>query len=761
MKSIKIQEDYLKFRRAAESSGEAIFITDPTGIITYINPEFTKIYGFDREEIVGKVTPRILKSGVMNQESYEYMWNEILNKRVVKGEYVNKMKNGKYVIIEGSANAIINDKDEIVGFLAVQRDITERKQIEDTLRESEEKFRSLIEELPIAIIIFIKKKIVYVNNECLRLLRLNSKSEILGRPPLDLVYPGSISMVKKWMQKSLRSKSPLSGLEQTHIRPDGSLITVEMTASRTIYEKQPAVRILLQDITERKSAEQALKEAIQFNSQIIQSAREGIIVYDRNLRFHVWNQFMENLTGLKASDVIGKNSDDLLYLQNDSRVLEHVNNALNGETTFGIEYEFSIGKTARSGWVSEATAPLIDLSGCVRGVIRTVHDITKRKQTEIEYLHAKNRAEENDRLKTAFLCNMSHEIRTPMNGIYGFSQLLIKSDLSENKRQLYSESITNCCEQLLDTVNNILDISKIEKGQIETDIEIIDVNSLMRDIFNLHNIKLSGKNINLVMSLDLKDENCLLYTDKCKLQQIINNLIDNALKFTQKGYVKYGYKVVKNRVQFYVEDTGIGIPEDCHDLIFERFRQVESSLSRNYGGVGLGLAICKDLVHLLGGKIWVSSCFSKGSTFTFTIPYIPASKNNYKESIDDIKRLHERLNIMIVEDSYLNYLFIREILTTANYSYIHASNGKEAVEICQSDQSIDLILMDIKMPLMDGYETLSHIRNIRPGIPVIAQSAYALNGENERALKAGFNGFLSKPIMKNELIKTIQRSIEL
>lgn len=749
--------NYLKFRRAVESSGEAIIITDLQGIITYINPEFTKIYGHTSDEVIGKVTPRILKSGTMGKETYEHMWNEILNKRVVKGEYINRTKDGRHIIIEGSANPILDDRNNIVGFLAIQRDISARRQTEVSLRESEEKFRLLIENLPISIVIYSQNKILYVNEECMKLFRVKDHEEIIGKSPLDFVHPDSYELVKERMKESKSSKLGVS--VQKYIRTDGSLVIVEATASPTIFEKKAATQVMLQDITVRKLAEQALTEANQFNNQIIQSAREGIIVYDKELRFKVWNDFMENLTGLKAADVIGHDMSELLPVLNDKDVNELVRKSINGESSADVEFEFSIESTGKSGWVSDSTAPLRDASGEIIGVIRTVHDITKRKQTEIEYLHAKNKAEENDRLKTSFLCNMSHEIRTPMNGIYGFSQLLLRSDISEDKRKLYSESIRDCCEQLLETVNNILDISKIETGQLEVDNEIVDINSLLRDMFLLHNIKASSKNLSLVITLALQDGNCLIQTDKCKLQQIFNNLIDNAMKFTESGYVKFGYKIIKGQINFFVEDSGIGISEQNQNIIFDRFRQVESGLSRTYGGVGLGLSICKDLVRLLGGEIWVHSRPNKGSTFSFSMPYRPAYHIESKELSEDIHLRNSKLNILIVEDSYLNFIFIREVITTANYSFQYATNGREAIEILKSDNSIDLILMDIRMPVMDGYKALKIIKKIRPDIPVIAQTAYAVKGEKEKALKAGFTGFLSKPIMRNELIRTIQIAI--
>ncbi|MGE5458393.1 MAG: PAS domain S-box protein [Methanococcaceae archaeon] len=759
MKFSSDKTDFLKLKRAVESSGEAIFITDQTGIITYINPEFSRIYGYTAEEVIGKVTPRILKSGSMSDDAYVYLWNEILNKRVVKGEYLNKLKDGTFITIEGSANAILDENDQVIGFLAIQRDISERKLIESSLRESEEKFRVLIENLPLPLVIYAEEKIVFVNNECLNLFHVLKKEDLLGRSPIEFVHPDYIGIVKARMLKSSVERVEQGPSKQKYIRPDGSCVVVEVRTSPVIYENKKAVQVILLDVTDHDIAEKALKEANQFNRQIIQSAREGIVVYDRELKYQVWNPFMENLTGLKASCVVGKHPDDLFPFLNDNGIIEQVKSSLHGETVSETDFDFNIKSTGKSGWVSDSTAPLVDTAGEIIGVIRTIHDITKRKQSEIECLHAKNKAEENDRLKTAFLCNMSHEIRTPMNGIYGFSQLLIKDGIPKDKREMYSESITNCCDQLLNTVNNILDISKIETGQMETDLEAIDVNSLIKDTFTLHNITASEKKLNLVTSIDPKNRNCIIQSDKFKIQQILNNLINNALKFTDKGYVKFGYRVVGFRIQFFVEDSGIGISPEFHDIIFERFRQVESGLSRNYGGVGLGLAISRDLVQLLGGEMWVSSKPGTGSTFFFSLPYIPADRMVKNYLTEDILVLNKKITVLIAEDSYLNYIFIKEVLSGDNYIFLHAANGKEAVDICKKNEKIDIILMDIFMPVMDGYEATRQIKTDFPGIPIVAQTASAIKGEKERALQSGFDGYLSKPIRKNDLIITIKKFV--
>lgn len=755
------QHEILKLKRAIEFSGEAIFITDLEGIITYINPAFSKIYGYTSDEVIGKVTPRILKSGIMNPENYEYMWGEMLNKRIVKGEFENRMKDGRLINIEGSANAILNEANEIIGFLAIQRDITERKLSENVLRESEEKYRELIQGLPDSVTIYSDNKIVFVNDECLRLFHA-SKEQLLGKSPLDFVHPDSFELVKERIRISNNERVPLPLVQQKYIRLDGTNVDVEVKASPIVIDKKPGVLVLLRDITERKIAEAALLEANQFNKQIIQSAREGFVVYDRNLKYKVWNPYMENLTGIPASDVIGKHPMDLFPFLGDAGVIELIYRSLKGETISEMDFEFKIPVTGKSGWVSDSTAPLMNSVGEIVGVIRTVHDITERKRAEQELILAKEKAEENDRLKTAFLSNMSHEIRTPMNGISGFAQLLVRSDVTPENRKLYSDTIDDCCDQLLNTVNNIIDISKIETGQMDVTIETVNLNNLIRDLYTLHNIKALKKGITLQIKMSLNDNECLIYSDKHKLQQILNNLISNSIKFTLEGHVKFGYRIIKSTIQFFVNDTGIGILPEFQDKVFDSFRQVETGYSRNYDGAGLGLSISKSLVQLLGGDIEVRSIPGKGSTFFFSIFYKPSFDNSNHKRNDRYKEpvsIPENTTILVVEDYVINFMYIKQALSEEKIILLHAWNGKEAVDLCSTNENIDIILMDIKMPIMDGYDATRQIKKIRPDIPVIAQTAYAIKGDEEKLLKSGFDGYLSKPIPQNDLINIINRFV--
>lgn len=377
------------------------------------------------------------------------------------------------------------------------------------------------------------------------------------------------------------------------------------------------------------------------------------------------------------------------------------------------------------------------------------------------YRIEKEKALKSDQLKSAFLANMSHEIRTPMNGIIGFSQLLRKDELSDEKRIRYISIINECSNRLMNIVNDILDISKLETGQVELIIEPVDLDLLINQLVMFFEPKAKEKRIKILTGNQLDDKSIIVNTDYSKLWQILNNLISNAIKFTNTGYVKISFQIINDRVKFCVEDTGIGISPEYHDKIFERFRQVEVTTVRNYGGNGLGLAISKYLVELLGGKIWLESEFGKGSNFYFTIeqqiliekPLIESAKK--EESLIANKVVD--FTILIAEDEETNFLFLKEVFTDEKNNVIHAHNGQEAIEICRSNSKINLVLMDIKMPLLDGFNAAKQIKLWKPQLQIIAQTAYAHSSDKDKVIKEGFDDYIAKPIKLLDIQKLIEK----
>ena len=383
-------------------------------------------------------------------------------------------------------------------------------------------------------------------------------------------------------------------------------------------------------------------------------------------------------------------------------------------------------------------------------------------QTNQELISAKEKAEESDRLKTAFLQNMSHEIRTPMNAIMGFASLLPNNYNNKSKLEKFSEIINQRSNDLLDIINDILDIAKIESGQLPINIEECNLTALFSELssfFTEYQHRIEKQKIKF--SLQSHCGPLVILIDKVKLKQIFINLINNAFKFTNEGKIEGGCIFDENqKLVFYVSDTGIGIPPDKQNIVFERFAQLPQDLKKNIGGTGLGLSIVKGLVSLLGGNIWLESEPCKGSTFSFTVSYITAQPFRQEETAKEKNTSKNILNntVLIVEDDYYNAEYIKEILADTGLKILRAENGREAVEL-SINQPVDLVLMDICLPDMDGYEATRIIRKHKPGLKIIAQTAYASNDERQKALNAGCNDYISKPTSKDLLLSMINQHL--
>ena len=306
-------------------------------------------------------------------------------------------------------------------------------------------------------------------------------------------------------------------------------------------------------------------------------------------------------------------------------------------------------------------------------------------------------------------------------------------------------------------MNNVLDIAKIHTGQVNIEQKPIIIKTMFLDLSNFFSQVSKVKNIGLKSHIP-SGKYQAVNTDEAKLFQILTNLINNAFKFTKSGDIDFGYEIIDNNIQFYVKDTGIGIPPDMYEKIFERFIKAEKSISTYYDGVGLGLSICKGLVELLGGHIWVESEIDKGTTFFFTIPNNPENMPDnpeVKNKVINTKPVKGK--ILIVEDDWVSSQYLDRILTDANITLLHAENGKEAVELVRSTPDIGLVLMDIRMPVMDGFEATKEIKKLRPELPIVAQTAYAYNEEKKKILAAGCNDYLAKPVDDEKLMELINR----
>lgn len=516
-------------------------------------------------------------------------------------------------------------------------------------------------------------------------------------------------------------------------------------------------------IEERERIKSLLNEQQSRLRYILDSIPDLIFFKDINSRFQGCNKAFEKFVNKKESEIIGLTEYDLfsqaqaeVYLASDKHLL------LTGESV--RTKEWTQASESRSSLLFDTLkTTYLDNEGNVLGIIAISRDITEMEETRQRLLLAKDKAEESDRLKTAFLANMSHEIRTPMNAIIGFSDLLAEDDLTKEEKADFVEKIKLSGENLMNLINDIIDIAKIEAGQLKIIESPCNIDEML---YGLHGTFSGIKNqqkkqaIELLYNVHKSDYETVTVTDPMRLQQVLTNLLGNALKFTEQGVIEFGYDIENGFLKFYVKDTGIGIPESKQEVLFQRFSQVDASTTRKFGGTGLGLAISRNIVELLGGSIWFESEPGVGSTFYFTLPYKPTDNQNNGNINPSNGYDWSQYTIMVAEDVDENYMLLEGAFRRTGVKLIHARDGLAAVNEAKSNEAIDLVLMDIQLPVMTGYEAIHNILLVRPGLPIISYTAYALPNEREKSLEAGCVDYITKPIKPEKLLPVINKYLK-
>ena len=562
-------------------------------------------------------------------------------------------------------------------------------------------------------------------------------------------------------------------VESRWIQRSGNIINVLLSSTPLDAENLEAgVTFTALDITEWKRSEQALREETRFRNEIIAQAGEGIVVYDRELRYVAWNRFMEDLTGVPAAEVLGQQAPAYFLHSRIQGVEEYLRRALAGESVVAADIWFMMLRSGRRGWVAETFVPHRNADGDIIGVIGMVRDITARKQAEIDADNARQAAEESGRAKSEFLAHMSHEIRTPMNGVLGMTQLLLDTPLLPEQEE-YLSAIKQSGEILLQIINDVLDLAKIEAGKLALHFGPFDLRAMIELLHHMVSPRALEKELGLTIDIDPEIPR-MLNGDNLRLQQVLSNLVSNAVKFSRPGGA-VAVCVSRRSVSagglsllFSVSDTGIGIPQEQQQRIFEAFAQGDDSTTREYGGTGLGLTISAMLVRLMGGTLSVSSEPGSGTVFTFEISLglvtddmlaEMAEQKSDAETHDEA--IHQALRILVAEDNPVNQKLISRLLEKDGHSVVLASDGNRAVALFREYRP-DVVLMDIQMPGRDGVQATAEIRRIEHELgmettPIVALTAYALKGDREKYLAAGMSEYIAKPFNRQLLIQTLMR----
>ena len=771
----KTENSEEKLRSILENSTNVFFRHNTAHELTYLSPQIKNVLGYTPEEAKIKWM-RLTTDNPINKRGYELTVKAIESGKPQEPYELELFhKSGSKVYIEvREAPLVKNGKTvAVVGALV---DITKRKIALEKLLENRYYLKKAQEIGKIGTWeLDIKKDILRWTEENYKIFEIPENQSLNTEKFFKCVHPDDKEFVMKSWNNALRGEE--YNIEHKLLVNDKVKWVREKAQVEFNDDGEPFKAIgFTQDITERKKSEQELRDSETRFKSYVESAPDGIFLVNDKGEYIDVNPSACRITGYSKSELLNMNITDLVPIEkrNNSRErFEHLKEKgeLKGVTMFVTK------NNERRYWSIDAVKlSEKEFLGFARDFTVQQHaeqkikaqneelekSLAQIKRTTEELTIAKERAEESDRLKSAFLANMSHEIRTPMNGILGFIDLLLSAKVSGEKRSQYLSMMQKSGDRLLYTINDIIEISKIEAGQIVNKAAPENINEILSFFhsFFMHEAERKGLKLKLKTALDDKT---LINIDRTKLEIIITNLIKNALKFTAKGEIEFGYHKKDDQLEFFVKDTGVGIPENRMDAIFDRFVHADLNISRPYEGSGLGLSIAKAYTEMLGGKINATSEVGKGSTFFFTIAYEPVqlediSLNTAEEDKKENSVHGEEKLILVAEDDDTSKALLESILSAEKFRLVYTKNGKETIEMCRNNPDIDMILMDLKMPFLDGYEATKILREFFDK-PIIAQTAYALPGDREKAIAAGCNDYITKPLKSNELLDMIRKHL--
>lgn len=748
------------FQSVMDNTDSVIAIKDVNYRYLLVNKKFEKLYGISNEMAFQKtdyeIRPKELADRLRVTDE-----QAMTEKKAVVFEQVIDTAEGS-VTFYVTKFPLYNEEGKMNALCLMATDITERKKIENALREKDEKFSSIFRSSPVAMSLGMMNpnRIIEVNESFTQLFGYPAE-EIIGR---NFVEAGLINEEQRTqVLEVFRKEGRLSSLEMKITNKNRSERYILLTTEVILIGGKEHTLSIYYDITERKRLEMAVQErdarfSVMFNASPVAMTLGSLEPY----RYLEVNESFSRLSG---------------YSREESITLDFAKNGL----ISGEERKQLLESFARKGVlkneelvikVKNGTERYILLStelinsGGQKLALSAYHDITERKRLEQQLIIAKEQAEESGRAKEQFLANMSHEIRTPMNAVLGFTDLLTETDLDAGQKE-YVSAIETSGRNLMAVINDILDYSKIEAGMMKIESVPMSVRSLLDSLSLSFAEQARKKKLKLGFSCDKKVPE-VLSGDPARLTQIIINLVGNAIKFTSKGGVKVKADLLEKDksnavVRFTVQDTGIGIPKDKLASVFERFNQGSNDTTRKYGGTGLGLSIVKRLAELQGGSVNVESKSGKGSVFTVVIPYSTEveSENIKAVSLASLKAKRKDVSVLLVEDNRLNQKLAETVLAGFGFTTEIAANGKIAVAMLRKKNNYDVVLMDMQMPEMNGYDATKYIRTkLKKNIPIIAMTAHAMASEKDKCLGLGMNDYISKPFKKEELYRMILQVLD-
>lgn len=778
-----------QFRSLMEQSPSVIELYDLSGLQISVNKAYEELWGFPASRTVNKFN-------VLKSKEVESTGLLAYIKRAYKGETTSLPEyefdptgateakgKGRKRWLKTRIYPLKNISGNVKNIVITHEDVTDRKNAEQNLKKTEIQYQTLFNQIADPILVFDQKtKMILDCNTALINKYGYTIEELQKMTPLDL-HPAEEDLEQ--IKRNIDNKDESTPNEYLHIGKEGSIYYVETHTQDIIYKEQKAWITIIRDISERKQAEMKLiaaynkvEESERKFRELFEKSGDAILIIE-NGKFIDCNQATIKMLEYTTSDEFlnvhpsklspKKQPDGRLSLEKANEMMKMALN--NGTHRFEWDHMKSNGEVFPVEVLLTAISNNPDME-----IIHAVwRDITYRKQAEVKLKAAVEKAEENDRLKSAFLANMSHEIRTPMNGILGFADLLKEPDLTGFEQQKYIGIIEKSGNRMLNIINDLIDISKLESGQMEVVISETDIIEQIDFIYTFFKPEVENKGINFTLKKPQQVKDTIIHSDREKIYAILTNLIKNAIKYTKEGSIEFGYEIKKEHkqrnvtdstpssiIEFFVKDTGIGIAKDKQKVIFERFIQADISISSDYEGAGLGLSITKAYVEMLGGKIWVESEEGVGSKFYFTLPHNMVKEElsiNENESVEAVSTQTKKIKVLIADDEETADTYLTILLKNIGKEILHAQNGVLAVDLCRSNPDIDLILMDIQMPKLDGYKATQQIREFNKEVIIIAQTAFALEGDREKSLEAGCNDYISKPVSKDELLAKIQKHI--